>query len=83
MNENTYMEQYINQVILPRYLRDWLMEALKEVKDQKNAGLLKRVHELIDHVEKSGTKLYLYQKATLELLLINVEQMKQKGRNEE
>ena len=56
MNENTYLEQYINQVILQRYLRDWLMEALKEVKDQKNAGRLKRVHELIDYVENKGEK---------------------------
>ena len=56
MNENTYLEQYINQVILQRYLRDWLMEALKEVKDQKNDGRLKRVHELIDYVENKGEK---------------------------
>lgn len=69
MNENTYLEQYINQVILPRYLRDWLMEALKEVKDQKNAGKLKRVHELIDYVENKGKKLHLYEKAFLELMV--------------
>lgn len=32
MSENTYLEQYLNQVILPRYLHNWLMEALNEVK---------------------------------------------------
>ena len=69
MSEYTYLEQYINQVILPRYLRDWLMEALKKVKDQKNAGQLKRAHELIDHVENKGKKLPLYEKVFLELMV--------------
>ena len=69
MSENTYMEQYLNQVILPRYLHNWLMEALNEVKEQKNAGQLKKVHELIDRVEKSGKKLALYEKVFLELMV--------------
>ena len=69
MSENTYLEQYLNQVILPRYLHNWLMEALNKVKEQKNAGQLKKVHELIDRVEKSGKKLALYQKVFLELMV--------------
>ena len=69
MSENTYLEQYLNQVILPRYLHDWLMEALKEMKGKKNAGQLKKVHELIDRVEKSGKKLALYEKVFLELIV--------------
>ena len=60
MSEYTYLEQYINQV---------MVEALKEVKDQKNAGQLKRVHELIDHVENKGEKLPLYKKVFLELMV--------------
>ena len=63
------MEQYLNQVILPRYLHNWLMEALNVVKEQKNAGQLKKVHELIDRVEKSGKKLALYEKVFLELMV--------------
>ena len=43
MSENTYLEQYLNQMILPRYLHDCLMEALKEMKGKKNAGQLKKV----------------------------------------
>lgn len=69
MSENAYLEQYLNQVILPRYLHNWLMEALNEVKEKKNAGQLKKVHELIDCVEKSGKKLALYQKVFLELMV--------------
>ena len=69
MSENTYLEQYLNQVILPRYLHNWLMEALNKVKEQKNAGQLKKVHELIDRVEKSGKKLALYEKVFLELMV--------------
>ena len=45
------------------------MEALNEVKEQKNAGQLKKVHELIDRVEKSGKKLALYEKVFLELMV--------------
>lgn len=69
MSENTYLEQYLNQVILQPYLHNWLMEALNEVKEQKNAGQLKKVHELIDRVEKSGKKLALYEKVFLELMV--------------
>ena len=55
------------------------MEALNEVKEQKNAGQLKKVHELIDRVEKSGKKLALYEKVFLELMVtdykyINVQE---------
>ena len=69
MSENTYLEQYLNQVILPRYLHNWFMEASKEMKGKKNAGKLKNVHELIDRVEKSGKKLALYEKVFLELMV--------------
>ena len=69
MSENTYLEQYLNQVILQPYLHNWVMEALNEVKEQKNAGQLKKVHELIDRVEKSGKKLALYEKVFLELMV--------------
>ena len=68
MSENTYLEQYVDQVILPRYLHDSLMEALKGVKDQKNAGQLKKVHELIGRVENEGKKLPLNEKVFLELM---------------
>lgn len=68
--------------ICPRYLHDWLMEALKEAKNPKYERQIKNIHASIDYFEKAGTKLSLHQKATLELLLINVEQMKQKERNE-
>ena len=79
MSENTYLEQYLNQVILPRYLHNWLMEALNKVKEQKSAGKLKKVHEFIDCVEKSGKKLALYEKVFLELMVtdykyINVQE---------
>lgn len=76
MNENTYLEQYINQVILPCYLRDWLMVALKEVKYQKNAGKLKSVHKYIDYVENKGKKLPLYEKVFLELMVTNEKYMR-------
>ena len=76
MNENTYLEQYINQVILPCYLRDWLMVALKEVKDQKNAGRLNRIHKFIDYVENKGKKLPLYEKGFLELMVTNDKYMR-------
>ena len=69
MSENTYLEQYLNQVILPRYLHDWLMKSLKEMKGKKNAGQLNKVHKLIDLVEKSGKKLALYEKVFLELMV--------------
>lgn len=51
------------------------MEALNEVKEQKNAGQLKKVHELIDRVEKLGKKLTLYEKVFLELMVINHKYM--------
>ena len=68
--------------ILPRYLHDCFIESLKEVKNPKYERQIKNIHAFIDYFEKAGTKLSLYQKATLELLLINVEQMKQRERNE-
>ena len=72
MSENTYLEQYLNQVILPRYLHDWLMKSLKEMKGQKNAGKLKRVHKFIDYVDKNEeTNLEMYQKVILEITLLN------------
>ena len=64
--------------ILPRHLHDRLIELLKEVKEPKYEKQIKNIHAFIDYFEKAGTKLSLYQKATLELMLINVEQMKQK-----
>lgn len=79
MSENTYMEQYLNQVILTLYLHNLLMEALNEVKEQKNAGQLKKVHELIDRVEKSGKKLALYEKVFLELMVTDYKYMMEQG----
>ena len=76
MSENTYLEQYLNQVILPHYLHDWLMEALKEMKGKKNAGQLKKLHELIDRVEKSGKKLALYEKVFIELMVTDYKYMR-------
>ena len=79
MSEYTYLEQYMNlDPMLPRHLHDWFIELLKEVKEPKYERQIKNIHAFIDYFEKAGTKLSLYQKATLELLLINVEQMKQK-----
>lgn len=51
------------------------MEALNEVKEQKNAGQLKKVHELIDRVEKLGKKLALYEKVFLELMVTDHKYM--------
>ena len=66
----TYLEQYINQMILPRYLRDWLMESLKKLKEPKNERQIKKIHKFIDYVEENkGKKLPLYQKAFLELMV--------------
>lgn len=77
MSENTYLEQYINlDPILPRNLHDLFVEALKEVKDQKNERQIKTIHEVIDYVENEGTKLELYQKVILEVLVINDEHMR-------
>lgn len=71
MSENTYLEQYINlNPILPRNLHDWLVEALKELKNQKYERQIKKIHELIDYVENEGEKLALYQKVNIELLVI-------------
>ena len=81
MSENTYLEQYLNQVILPRYLHNCLMKALNEVKEQKNAGQLKKVHKFIDSVEKSGKKLALYQKVFLEVMVTDywLDNVQEKG----
>ena len=55
------------------------------MKGQNNAGQLKKVHELIDIVEKSGKKLALYEKVFLELMVTNYkyirsrEEVKGKG----
>lgn len=83
MSEYTYLEQYTDlDHMIPRHLHDRLIELLKEVKNPKYERQIKDMHAFIDYFEKAGTKLSLYQKATLELLLINVEQMKQRERNE-
>ena len=73
MSENTYLEQYIARV--HNLLNDWLMESLKEVKNPKNERQIKNIHRFIDYLENAGTKLELYQKVNIELMLINVEQM--------
>ena len=52
------------------------MESLKEVKNPKNERQIKNIHRFIDYLENAGTKLELYQKVNIELMLINVEQMK-------
>ena len=54
------------------------MEALNKVKEQKNAEQLKKVHELIGHVEKSVKKLALYQKVFLELMVTDYKYMRNK-----
>ena len=72
MIENTYLEQYITRAhILPRNAPDWLMESLKKLKDPKNERQIKKIHEFINYVENKGEKLLLYQKANLELMVIN------------
>ena len=72
MIENTYLEQYITREhILPRNVPDWLMEALKKLKDPKNERQIKKIHEFIDYVENKRGKLLLYQKVNIELMLIN------------
>ena len=77
MSENTYLEQYITRAyILPRNVHDWLMEQLKKLKDPKNERQIKKIHEFIDYVENKWGKLLMYQKVYIELMLINVEQMK-------
>lgn len=41
MSENTYLEQYLNQVIIQRYLHNWLMEGLdvfNEIAEQLKEG---------------------------------------------
>ena len=64
----TYLEQYITREhILPLNITDWLME----LKDSKNERQIKKIHEFIDYVENKGEKLLLYQKANLELMVIN------------
>ena len=69
MIENTYLEQYITRAhILPRNL----MESLKKLKDPKNERQIKKIHRFIDYLENTGTKLELYQKVNIELMLINI-----------
>lgn len=64
----TYLEQYITRAhILPRSVSDWLTE----LKDPKNERQIKKIHEFIDYVENKNGKLLLYQKANLELMVIN------------
>ena len=73
MIENTYLEQYITRErILPRNVSDWLMESLKKLKDPKNERQIKKIHEFIDYLENTGTKLEPYQKVNIELMLINI-----------
>ena len=73
MIENTYLEQYITREhTLPRNVPDWLMESLKKLKDPKNERQIKKIHEFIDYLENTGTKLELYQKVNIELMLINI-----------
>ena len=73
MIENTYLEQYITREhILPRNVPDWLMESLKKLKDPKNERQIKKIHRFIDYLENTRTKLELYQKVNIELMLINI-----------
>ena len=68
MIENTYLEQYITRMhILPRNVSD----SLKKLKDPKNERQIKNIHRFIDYLENVGTKLKLYQKVNIELMLIN------------
>ena len=68
MIENTYLEQYITREhILPRNVSD----SLKKLKDPKNERQIKNIHRFIDYLENVGTKLKLYQKVNIELMLIN------------
>ena len=72
----TYLEQYITRAhILPRGVSNWLME----LKDPKNEKQIKKIHEFIDYVENKEAKLLLYQKANLELMVINGKIIEVKG----
>ena len=44
----------------------------EKLKDPKNERQIKKIHRFIDYLENTGTKLELYQKVTLELMLINI-----------
>lgn len=71
MSEHTYLEQYIVRThILPRSAPDWLMESLKKVKDPKNERRIKNLHKFIEYTEKTSGKLALYQKAYLEMAVV-------------
>ena len=69
MIENTYLEQYITR---EHNVPDWLIESLKKLKDPKNERQIKKIHRFIDYLENTGTKLELYQKVNIELMLINI-----------
>ena len=44
----------------------------EKLKDPKNERQIKKIHRFIDYLENTGTKLELYQKVTLESMLINI-----------
>ena len=44
----------------------------EKLKDQKNERQIKKIHRFIDYLENTGTKLELYQKVNIELMLINI-----------
>ena len=72
MNENTYLEQYINRdPILSRDLHDWLIDALKEMKKRKYKRKIKKIHKFINYAENNGAELELYQKVIFEIMVIN------------
>ena len=44
----------------------------EKLKDQKNERQIKKIHRFIDYLENTRTKLELYQKVNIELMLINI-----------
>ena len=44
----------------------------EKLKDTKNERQIKKIHRFIDYLENTGTKLELYQKVNIELMLINI-----------
>lgn len=74
MNKYTYLEQYINlDLPYPHYLQDRFAEELKKMKSKKNKRLIKKIHKFIDYVDNEETNLELYQKAILEVMLLDIK----------
>ena len=44
----------------------------EKLKDPKNERQIKKIHRFIDYLENTRTKLELYQKVNIELMLINI-----------